>query len=389
MIRAAPQSLSRRALLAGLSGAWFAAAAPIAAAAATDRKLVVIIARGGLDGLSLAPPIGDLAYARLRGPIAIPAEAALRIDADFGLHPRLRTLHQLGQAGQVRIAPAAAIPLRTRSHFDAQDVLGSGSEVVFDAATGWLNRALLVGGGEVRGLSVGQQTPSILRGSASVESWSPGPGLAQDQQRLVSTIQDFYAGDGLLGPAFASGLATQEMARTLADRSADAAGVATTAGRFLAAPGGPSAAVLTLDGFDTHSSQGATDGQLAERFETVDQVFAGLRAGLGAHWSKAVVLLVTEFGRTARINGTLGTDHGTAGAVVIAGGALRRGGIVGDWPGLAEPRLLEDRDLAPTLDVRSIFKAALIDHLGLPRRDVDTAVFADSPEAPPVQGLFA
>ena len=172
-----------------------------------------------------------------------------------------------------------------------------------------------------------------------------------------------------------------------APKAADARGLAVTAAKFLTAPDGPQMAVLQLDGFDTHANQGAAEGQLAQRFKNLDEVLAGLETGMGPAWKDTVVVVATEFGRTARINGTKGLDHGTASAVIVAGGALKPGGMIGDWPTLADNKLFENRDLAPTLDVRSVFKGVLIDHMGLDRRAVETAVFPDSMSAAPVTGL--
>jgi uncharacterized protein (DUF1501 family) len=383
--------LTRRgALAAGLSAAFLSSRG---FAAAPDRKLIVVIARGAMDGLTLAPPIGDPAYPALRGEIAIPAEATLRLDADFGLHPKLQGLHTLVQAGQARIAPAVALPERLRSHFEAQDLLENGGPRLFASTTGWLNRALSSGSPRVKALAVGAQTPLILRGPVQAQSWSPGLGLPDSADRLVSALQDLYAGDPLLAPAFASGLQTEAMAESFGDgpagRPRDPAAFARTTARFLAEPTGPQVAVLSLDGFDTHARQGGVEGQLAQRLQALDAVIMGLRDGLGVHWKETALVVVTEFGRTARVNGTGGTDHGTASALILAGGALKPGGLVGDWPGLSGARLFEGRDLAPTLDVRSIFKGLLVDHLGLDRQAVETAVFPDSVAAPALRGLVA
>lgn len=382
--------LTRRAALAtGLSAAFLSASAH---AATPERKLIVVVARGAMDGLSLAPPVGDPAYVGLRGAVAIPAEAALPLDGDFGLHPKLIQLHALARSGQARIAPAVALPERLRSHFEAQDLLENGGARLFATTSGWLNRALAARGEvPMKALSVGAQTPLILRGPIQAQSWSPGQGLPESADRLVATLQDLYAGDPLLAAAFASGVETEAMADRFSDgrpaRPQDPASFARTTARFLIQAGGPQVAVLSLDGFDTHARQGAVDGQLAQRFQNLDAVIGGLHDGLGPQWNHTALVVVTEFGRTARINGTGGTDHGTASALVLAGGAVKRGGLIGDWPGLADRNLFEGRDLAPTLDVRSIFKGLLVDHLGLDRRAVETAVFPDSASARPLSGL--
>ena len=266
--------------------------------ALADKRLVVIICRGGLDGLSLSPPVGDPAYARLRGPIAIAAfgesGGALKLDETFGLHPSMAAVHALAMKGQARIAPAVATPDRERSHFEAQDVLESGGTVAYGTGSGWLNRAVQALGParQPRALSIGTTAPLVLRGEIQAASWSPG-GLAGADPRLPAILQDLYASDPLLGPALASGLSAQSMAHLATsevaaelDRSPAAAmtapadsasplahkgGVdqgrrlgATLAG-FLTQPDGPRVAAVEMDGFDTHAGQGAAVGQLACR----------------------------------------------------------------------------------------------------------------------------
>jgi uncharacterized protein (DUF1501 family) len=398
--------LSRRGVLgAGIGLGATYLAAPALAAAAGGRKLVVIVCRGAMDGLSVAPPIGDPDYAALRGPIAISPDQALRLDGDFALHPKLAALHAMASAGEARIAPAVALPQHIRSHFEAQDLLESGGARLYQVSTGWLNRAVAAGVGrrELTAISIGPQEPLILRGPSRTQSWSPGGRRAADLSRAASALQDLYRNDPLLGPALASGLATEATAEALTPQGGmmgvggaaaalapgrdDARAFAEDAARFLAAPGGPTIAVLSLDGFDTHAAQGAAEGQLAQRLANLDAAFEGLKAGLGGAWSRTVVVAATEFGRTARVNGTRGTDHGTASTLILAGGALKPGGVIGDWPTLAPARLFEDRDLAPTLDMRRVFKGVLADHLGLDRALLDTRVFPGSASAPPLNGL--
>jgi len=380
-------------------GVTFLAAPALAALPQGQRKLVVIICRGAMDGLSVAPPISDPNYYALRGPIAIQADQALKLDADFALHPKLPALFALAKNGQARIAPAVAIPERIRSHFEAQDLLESGGDHLYASTNGWLNRALSVEGGQVTALAVGAQDPLILRGPAPIQSWSPGGKVTQDMERISTILQDLYAKDPTLARAFSSGLQTEAMAESFG--AGDMAGqmaarpqkiasdVAATTAKFLTQPGGPSIAVLSLDGYDTHAGQGNVNGQLANHLKNLDDVVNGLHDGLGPAWSNTVVIAVTEFGRTAHINGTGGTDHGTASTMIIVGGALKRGGIVGDWPTLADAKLFENRDLAPTLDVRQVFKGVLRDHMGVERAALDQTVFPASSSAPALDGLIA
>ncbi|MFI4975439.1 MAG: DUF1501 domain-containing protein [Caulobacterales bacterium] len=423
----------RRALLAalglGFSVEFLGARAFAASDSAASRKLVVVICRGGMDGLSVSPPVGDRDYAALRGAIAIPgfgqAGGALRLDETFGLHPSLVAVHALAQRGEARIAPAVATPDRARSHFEAQDVLETGATVVYGTPSGWLNRSLQsMGAGKVKAISVGATAPLVLRGPVEAASWSPGGGLGADP-RLPSILQDLYANDPQLGRALASGLSTQSMAAvakadakavlaqpdpmtdasSMMDAQAGSGGEAlrpvlrqglpaarslgATLAGFMVQPGGPQVAAVSLDGFDTHANQGAAQGQLATRLAYLDAALDGLAAGLGPSWKDTVVVVVTEFGRTARINGTSGTDHGTASTALLLGGALKKGGIVGDWPTLQQARLFENRDTAPTLDMRGLFKGLLAEHMGLERRALDTAVFPDSAAVAPATGLVS
>jgi uncharacterized protein (DUF1501 family) len=374
-----------------------------------QRRLIVVICRGGMDGLSVAPPVGDPDYQGLRGAIAV-TDGALKLDGVFALHPALPATHALAQAGEARIVPAVATPDRARSHFEAQDVLESGATAVYGASSGWLNRAIasLSAQRKVAALSVGPIAPLILRGPAETSSWSPGK-VVDAQARLPGLLQDLYKDDPVLGPALARGLATEVMAQqAMADAPAAAMGQATapatvaayaqqgtkaardlgtTLAGFMREPAGPQIAVLSLDGFDTHANQGAATGQLATRLAYLDAVLDGAHTGLGPAWGDTVVVVATEFGRTAKINGAGGTDHGTASTVLLLGGALKPGGIVGDWPTLQAASLFENRDLTPTLDMRGLFKGVLAEHMGVDRRALDTTVFPDSASVRPVLGL--
>jgi uncharacterized protein (DUF1501 family) len=381
-----------------------------------SRKLVVVICRGGMDGLSVSPPVGDPDYAALRGRIAIAPfgqpDGALKLDDTFGLHPALASVHGLALAGQARIVPAVATPDRARSHFEAQDVLEGGGAGAYASGSGWLNRTLqaLAPRRKIEALSVGGTAPLILRGPVQAGSWSPG-GLEGRDQRLPLILAELYAKDPLLGPALAAGLQTQDMAKTAAAmaeaqasggraapamsaepirprRSPDAARqIGATVAEFMREPNGPQIVAISIDNFDTHANQGAATGLLATRLTYLDGVLGGLSSGLGEEWNNTVVVAATEFGRTARVNGTGGTDHGTASTALVLGGALRRAGIVGDWPTLRPAKLYDNRDTAPTLDMRALFKGVLAEHLGLERKTLDTVIFPDSAAAQAARGV--
>jgi uncharacterized protein (DUF1501 family) len=400
--------ISRRRILA--AGAGLGLALPLVATPAFSapgrKKFVLVILRGAADGLSITPPVGDPNYVALRRDLALTDEA-LRVDGDFGLHPELKTVRRLLSAGQARIAPAVAMPERIRSHFEAQDRLESAAGD--DISSGWLNRVLanLSGKTEVEGLSVGPVAPLVLRGEVATASWSPGRAV-EAQARLPMLIQDLYGDDPVLGAALARGLKTETLAqaniarlapetgelsaaetakltRTLLGDNREAAGrLGGTVAGFMQEDAATDLVAISLDGFDTHANQA---GALNRRLAYLDALLGGLQSGLGAGWRDTVVLVVTEFGRTARINGTLGTDHGTASTALLLGGGLKPGGIIGDWPTLQEARLFENRDLAPTADLRSLFKGVLAEHMGVDRRALDTTVFPDSAAAPPILGL--
>jgi uncharacterized protein (DUF1501 family) len=389
------------------------------------RKLIVFICRGGMDGLSVSPPVGDPNYAALRGTIAIPGfgqpGGALRLDDTFGLHPSLASVHRLALKGEARIAPAVATPDRARSHFEAQDVLENGATAAYGADSGWLNRALqAMGPGKASAISVGATAPLILRGAVEAASWSPGPGAGKDP-RLPGILQDLYAHDPMLSRALAAGLSTESMAKVAsADAKAAlaqadgvsgdmAAGAPSTApmqpaprqgvavarqlgatlAGFMIQPGGPQVAAVSIDGFDTHANQGSSQGQLATRLAYLDAALDGLADGMGPAWKDTAVVVATEFGRTAHVNGTGGTDHGTASTALLLGGALKPGGIVGDWPTLTQTRLFENRDTAPTLDMRGLFKGLLVGQFGIDRRALDSVVFPDSAGVAPTMGIIA
>lgn len=409
---------SRRGLLAtaagfGLSLQLLAVPAMAADSALNRRKMIVVICRGGMDGLSVAPPIGDSEYRGLRGGLAL-NEGALPLDGTFALHPQLTAIHAMAKAGEARIVPAVATPDRARSHFEAQDVLETGAAGVYSTTSGWLNRAVetLSAHRKVDALSIGPTAPLILRGKMQTASWSPGRGV-DAEARLPSLLQDLYRNDSLLGPALARGLATETMAKdatagldgqsammTKASTAGAPAPQAARAGAqqgreaahtlgaslagFMREPGGPTVAAISLDGFDSHANQA---GMLTARLAYLDAVLDGVRQGLGPEWKDTVVVVATEFGRTARVNGTAGTDHGTASTALLLGGALKPGGIVSDWPTLKQQALFENRDVAPTLDMRGLFKGLLAEHMGVDRAQLDTAVFPNSAAAKPVLGL--
>jgi uncharacterized protein (DUF1501 family) len=401
------QFLSLTALAAG--GALLTRVA-FARADARPSRFVLVILRGALDGLAAVPPYGDRDYAGLRREFALraPGEhgAALPLDGFFGLHPSLVFLQQCYSARELIVLHALASPYRERSHFDGQDVLENGGLRPHASQSGWLNRALAAAPATARGeagVALGQNVPLVMRGPAAVTSWSPSRLSALDDDTLAR-IADLYATDKLLSTRLADALAadalasegggTPAMPLAVGTGSAPAAAnrapyaeVVRAAAGFLRPEDGPKVAVFDTNGWDTHANEGGAEGQLAGRLAALDAGLATLRQELGPVWRDTAVLLVTEFGRTAAINGTRGTDHGTATAAFLLGGAVAGGRVIADWPGLAARHLYQGRDLAPTLDLRSVLKGLLAEHLSVPSRALEQAVFPDSAAAKLLRGL--
>jgi uncharacterized protein (DUF1501 family) len=380
-----------------------------------QKRLVVVILRGALDGLAAVPPYADPDYAQLRREVALRAPGApggaLPLNGFFGLHPSLAFMQQCYAARELIVLHAAATAYRERSHFDGQDVLESGVPRPHASQSGWLNRALAQLPGHASGelgVALGQNVPLVMRGPAGVSSWSPSKMPALDEDTLAR-ITDLYAQDPLLSVRLADALQADAIAAedaaaapTMMTASANAdpgaraparaagaryAEVTHAAAGFLRQEDGPKVAVFDTTGWDTHANEGAAEGQLAGRLAALDAGLATLKQELGPAWGNTAVLLVTEFGRTAAVNGTRGTDHGTGAAAFLLGGAVSGGRVVADWPGLSSRALYQQRDLAPTLDLRRVFKGLLEEHLGVPARALEDSVFPDSAAAKPLRGL--
>ncbi len=406
---------SRRQLLlaSGVLFAW--AHLPKAARAeGRDPRLLTIILRGALDGLAAVAPVGDPDWTRLRGDKALVLGGpvpALPLDGFFALNPAMPNLHRLYRAGHATIVHATATPYRERSHFDGQDVLESGLARPGVNDTGWLNRALAAlepagradpGGRQV--FAVGPVTPLVVRGPAPVLAWTP-PRLPPASDDTVMRLLDLYRHTdpalarvleerlGLAAIARAGGIdqkgrppVPQVPAARVRSFFAESAG---TAAKFMARPDGPRVGALAFDGWDTHADEGVVAGRLAALLGALDGAIAAVETGMGAAWRETVVAVVTEFGRTARINGTEGTDHGTATVALLVGGALKGGRVISDWPGLKDADLHENRDLKATTDLRAVLKGVLKDHLRLTDAALGSRVFPESVAVTPMPGLLA
>jgi uncharacterized protein (DUF1501 family) len=462
-----------------LGGAFLTSRLAFARSGSSKSRFVFIVMRGALDGLAAAPPYGDPDYAGLRRELALKAPGspggALPLNGFFGLHPSLAFLRDSYSARELLVFHAVASPYRERSHFDGQDVLENGSLQPHAVQTGWLNRALAslqTGQGKELGVALGQNFPLVMRGPASVTSWSPSKLAALDEDTL-ERITDLYAGDPLLAARLADALAadaiagaapelamraaaapgaaapapggmagsTARVAAVPSDMAANAtrvgsgatgAGAMASAGNasasnarldvaaatddvhagsanqpllqrgkpmrytevvraaagFLRRDDGPQVAVFDTTGWDTHANEGNAEGQLAGRLAALDAGLRTLKDELGPAWANTAVLLATEFGRTAATNGTRGTDHGTATAAFLLGGAVQGGRVMTDWPGLSSRSLYQGRDLKPTTDLRSVLKGVLSEHLLVSSGALENTVFPGSADARPIKGLF-
>jgi uncharacterized protein (DUF1501 family) len=393
---------SRRALLLGSASfaAWAYLPKFARAADGRDPRLVVIILRGALDGLATIAPVGDPDYAGLHGSIALTSDgphAAVMLDSFFALHPSMPEFARMYREKHAAVIHAVSTPYRDRSHFDGQDVLESGFAGPGRVQSGWLNRALEAlpkGERVMSGLAIGATTPLVLRGAAPTVGWTPAA-LPQAADDTAARLVELYNHrDPALASALSQGLQLDKAAQgddMKPKPGTNNAGamklVARGAAKLMAADDGPRIAAFAFDGWDTHANEGGPVGRLAQLLSGLDGALAEFEGGLGERWRDTVIVVATEFGRTAKINGTEGTDHGTGTIALLAGGAVKGGRVISDWPGLKPASLYEGRDLAPTTDLRAALKGVLRDHLGLADRVLAQTVFPDSAPVKAMQGL--
>ncbi len=324
-------------------------------------KLVFVLLRGGLDGLSAVVPYGDRDYRDVRGPLAFKKTDLEVLNDQFGLAPGLHPLKQLWDQGELAVVHAMAIPYRTRSHFDGQAILETGLDAPRGSSDGWLNRLLQVMDGKRSGIAVAAGLPLSLSGAHSVKTWSPA-NLGVVDDGYVDRLHVLYQHDPRLLDRFEAALQMPEVGMMRTSRSGgrqQIEGILGATARFLREPDGPNVAAVEFSGWDTHANQGKQGGQLDRLLAQLARGILTFKAQVGSTWDQTTLVVMTEFGRTARPNGTGGTDHGTAGAGFIIGPNLSRSRVLSDWPGLAKTALYESRDLRPTLDTRTVLKAVV------------------------------
>jgi uncharacterized protein (DUF1501 family) len=396
---------SRRTFLAGAGAftAWSVMPKFAFAGQNRDPRFLTVILRGAMDGLAVVPPVGDPDYPALRGDLAIGTAnygQTFSLNSFFGLNEAMPGLFALYQKGEALIVHAAATAYRDRSHFDGQDVLETGMIGPRMNETGWMNRLAAImpkgdGVRQVSGLAATPTVPLILRGEAPTLTWTP-PDFKPAGSDTVMRLLDLYGHqDPEMAKVLQAGISTDMLAGDGSDPTKRANGlaqsfkqVAAGSAKLLLQEDGPRIAVLSYDGWDTHTNEGAETGRLSGLLGALDGAFTALAEGLAPVWKDTAIVVLTEFGRTAATNGNDGTDHGTATTAFLLGGAIKGGRVVADWPGLKANQLYQNRDLAPTTDVRALLKGVLRDHLGVSEPLLTAQVFPDSIGIKPVDGLI-
>jgi uncharacterized protein (DUF1501 family) len=326
-------------------------------------RLVFVLLRGGFDGLAAVVPYGDPRYEALRGSMAFPESDLVALNDLFGLAPGLAPLRELWQANELVVLHAMAIPYRTRSHFDGQAILETGLDRPAGSSDGWLNRLLQVMPGKRSGIAIAAGMPRSLSGPFDVQTWSPAQLGAVDDDYL-ERLAVLYRTDNTLHGRFEAALQQQAMVgeEPMAASGARRGGITPlmrAAARILRQDGAPNIAAVEFSGWDTHANQGLGGGALDRLLGQLAEGLMEFRTAMGPAWATTTVVVMTEFGRTARPNGTRGTDHGTAGAGFLIGPQMARSAVFSDWPGLGDAALFEGRDLKPTLDTRAVLKGAI------------------------------
>ena len=338
-------------------------------------RFVFVLLRGGFDGLAAVVPYGDPAYRSLRGTFAFDESDLIVLNDTFGLAPGLAPLRDLWQRDELAVIHAMAIPYRTRSHFDGQAILETGIDRPIGSSDGWLNRLLQVMSGDRSGIAIASGMPRSLTGPFDVQTWSPTQ-LGTVDDEFLGRLAVLYRTDPMLQGRFEAALQQQDLVgeEPMAGGNARRGGITPlmqAAARILKQDGGPNIAAVEFSGWDTHANQGLVGGALDRLLGQLAEGLVAFRTEMASAWSNTTVVVMTEFGRTARPNGTRGTDHGTAGAGFVLGPHVAKSAVLSDWPGLSDGALFEGRDLKPTLDTRAVLKGAIAGAFDLTAAQVD------------------
>lgn len=330
------------------------------------RNLLFVLLRGAADGLAMLAPVEDQGFAALRERSLPDYAAARRAQGFFAIHPALDEVGAAYERGEALFVHAAATAYRERSHFDGQNLIETGGTRPYGLRDGWLNRLVALTaeahGAPPRALAIAPTMPLALRGNAPASSYAPSS-LPEASGDFMDRVAQLYADDDQLGALWARAMETRAMAQGSDTRNLrDARAAGELAASLMREEEGARIAMVELGGWDSHANQ---PGQFNRSARQLDALLGAYRAGMGSAWGNTLVLVATEFGRTARYNGTNGTDHGTGAAAIAMGGAVAGRRVIADWPGLAERTLFEGRDLAPTTATESVLAGAAAEHFGL------------------------
>ena len=348
---------TRRSFLKGGLATLFFSGMPFPGLANSKKKknIIVIMLRGGMDGLTAVPVISDPSLNKLRKNIII--EDVLKLNSDFALHPKLQTFHELFENQQAAVVHATSIPYTGRSHFEGQDLMETGSLTPYASNTGWLGRGLNLTNNSLDGLALALPMPLILRGSQNNNNFFPSRKKVP-AGKILNEIKSIYEAKGESELAKNLDLIINRPLSMLVNDK-NLLTLSRVAAQTLKSENGPNVAVFDIEGFDTHSAQGDIEGKHAEHLYEVDTVVKTLQKNLKDAFEDTLILTVTEFGRTVSENSGRGTEHGYGSAILMAGGLLKKSQVYSDWPGLKKNNLFEGRDLQSTIDARSVYASAM------------------------------
>ena len=371
--------ITRRDFLKGTATTLFLAGFNLPALASSSRKknLVVIMLRGGMDGLCAVPVIGDKNFEKRRKSILI--ENAIKLNSDFALHPRLIGFNKCWNDNTGSIVHAASIPYTQRSHFEGQNLMESGGRTPYQEKTGWVGRAMKLANLQGDGLALSLPMPLLLRGIPKNNNYFPGRGKLP-RERTLELLRTVYAEsseDELLEMMnYIKKRKNEEMmGGTMRRGKRENKNLARQAAKYLRKSDGPRVAVFEVNGFDTHAAQGGVDGSHTKSLVEMDEIINNLKDNLQEAYKDTIILTVTEFGRTIKQNGGNGTEHGYGTAIFMAGGLLKKSQVHTDWPGLKRKELYDGRDLNATIDARSVYASAMSTVFDLDFKRIQKDVF--------------
>ena len=346
----------RNFLIGGAASVFFTGlnlSTPVGASIGPKKNLIVVMLRGGLDGLSAVPAIGDKKFKKYRKNLyGEYSKDVFKISEDFGLHPKLEHFNILYGRNEATVVHATSTPYVDRSHFDGQDVMMSGATRPYAVKTGWLGRGMITANIMEVGLTLSLPMPLLLRGAEQKDNYFPAEGMIPKDEILEKLISAYRSDDDM--KMVMENIRRRPVSHFFGEN--DTKDLAKHTGRILKDELGPNVAVFDMDGFDTHAGQLYNNNKNLEKF---DNLLITLENNLGDAWKNTLIVTLTEFGRTVKQNGGQGTDHGIGTAILMAGGLIKKGQVYTDWPGLNKKQLYEGRDLAVTTDARAVYNSAM------------------------------